>query len=119
VDLPAATNTILNLTNVQYPRAGEYQVQARNAVGAATRAASLYVCAIVPPTNGLTSQRMSLNSQPLFRVVANAAAGSVLEASSDMIHWQPIQTNLSSQGLFLCDEPITLPVRFYRIRLAQ
>lgn len=117
-DLPGATNTLLYLTNVQSIQAGQYLIQARNPVGIASSVAALEVCAVAPPTNGLGSQKMKLNGQDCFRVVGNAASGSVLEASSDMIHWQPIQTNRSAQGLFLCDEMVTLPKRFYRIRLA-
>jgi hypothetical protein len=119
-DLPGATNGILNLTNVQLLQTGTYNAQARNPVGSAAAAAPLNVCSVAPKTNGLMSQKMTVNGQDCLRVIGNAASGSVLEVSTDLVRWQPVQTNQSPQGLFLCDDPATgLPKRFYRIRLAQ
>jgi hypothetical protein len=119
-DLPGATNGFLSLTNIQMVQGGNYIAQAKNSVGTAAAAAALSVCAVAPVTNGLMPQMVTLNGQNSFRVIGNAATGSVLEGSTNMVDWMPIQTNLSSHGLFLHDDPATgLSRRFYRIRLPQ
>ena len=46
------------------------------------------------------------------------AAGSVLEASTNLIQWTPVHTNQSNAGLFALDEPMDRPLRYFRIRLA-
>jgi hypothetical protein len=60
----------------------------------------------------------STNHVPVFRLHGHIGATCVLDASTDLVHWQSISTNLAvCGGLPVVDvAPMTSAIRFYRAR---
>jgi len=117
--ITSATQGSLTLPNVQPSYEGPYSVLVQDAASSVNSIpAILTVCGQVPGTNSVGSSQIVVNGTRSMRVVGHAAAGSVMEYSEDLLHWTPIQTNSSAQGLFTRDEPMDRPQRYYRVRLA-
>jgi hypothetical protein len=114
-----ATQTSLTLPAVQPSYEGGYSVVVQDASTTVfSTPATLLVCPQVPGTNRVGISPMTINGTRSLRVVGNAAAGSVLESSTNLLHWTPVQTNAAGSGLFARDEPMDQPYRYFRIRLA-
>lgn len=114
-----ATQASLTLPSVQPAYEGGYSVIVRDpAASRFSYPAALVVCPQSPATNRVGISPMTINGNRYLRVVGHAAAGSVMEASTDLQHWTPVQTNSASSGLFSRDEPMNQPHRYFRIRLA-
>ncbi|MBN2507971.1 MAG: immunoglobulin domain-containing protein [Verrucomicrobia bacterium] len=111
------SNTLL-LPGVRSEDEAEYVAVVSDFNGSTSSApATLTVCSVVPATNHVAVEQVWLEGQPCMRVAGHAAAGAVLEASSDLRQWQPVCTNQSALGLFSFDDPALMPRRFYRILL--
>jgi len=118
--ISGATQATLNLPAVQLAHEGTYSVQVQDPLSQLqTAAATLIVCPRVPATNCVgMSPMISTNGSRRLRITGHAAAGSVLEVTEDLVHWTPLRTNLSAQGLFTLDDSMDRPQRYFRIRLA-
>ena len=119
-DLGSITNLVSNvssnafiLSNVATNDTGNYSLLASNSLGTATsRIAHLQVYRTQAAT---LSQWLFLTNQ--FQHVVSAITGSVyvVEASTNLVNWTPIETNTTTFTNF--DNTITNhPHRFYRVR---
>lgn len=114
-----ATQTMLTLPAVQLSHEGLYTAIVKDAISEVQSASvPLTVCAQAPGTNCVNLNQITMNGAGYTRVTGHAAAGSVLEASENLVNWVPLHTNSSSQPLFTFDEPMGRPQRYFRVRLA-
>jgi hypothetical protein len=117
--ITAATQATLVLPAVQLVHDGAYAVRVQDAISQLQSVSvTLTVCPKVPATNCVGMSPMMVGGSRCLRIVGHAAAGSVLEVTEDLVHWTPIRTNSSRQGLFTLDDPMDRPQRYFRIRLA-
>jgi hypothetical protein len=113
-----ATQSMVTLPSVQAGDEGIYSVWVQDAGSSVlSSAAALTVCANLPGTNRVLISQFSSSGTNYLRATGNAAVGSVLEASSNLQIWVPVCTNQSPQGLFILDQLMDQPQRFFRIRL--
>lgn len=106
------TNLTLSIANFQTANEGAYQLLASNNMGIVTSATAQL----------LVSSPMRMGSccfnsgQFQFELVGSANSNYVLQASSDLVHWQSLATNNSPNGLWNFSDPGSsgAPFRFYR-----
>jgi hypothetical protein len=112
---PVAADTnlnVLSLTNVQFSDAGSYSVIVTNLYGSVTSApASLIVYSNATPT--LTIDSASTNGQFQFDILGVAGLNYSVQASSNLIDWVPLTTNVSP-FTFIDTNSTAFPQRFYR-----
>jgi len=120
VVLPDAKNSKLTFPSVDWTNSGAYTVIVSNPYGSVTSppvtltvtgslAVTLTTAAFpIPDSSGFTFQ---FSVQPGFTYV--------VLASSDLVHWAPIATNVAQAATELFTDPaaINFPRRFYRIAL--
>ncbi len=116
--LVGATAASLTLTNVQSSQAGGYDVVVGNTFGSVT--SSVAVLTVTPPKIMVADGAMGFRTNQ-FGFNVNAAVGQavVIEASTNLLQWTAIQTNVvtSSGVIFFTDpESAGFPRRFYRAR---
>jgi uncharacterized delta-60 repeat protein len=116
--LVGATAASLTLTNVQSSQAGGYDVVVGNTFGSVT--SSVAVLTVTPPKIMVADGAMGFCTNQ-FGFNVNAAVGQavVIEASTNLLQWTAIQTNVvtSSGVIFFTDpESAGFPRRFYRAR---
>jgi hypothetical protein len=111
--IAADTNlTSLLLTNVQFSDAGSYSALITNIYGSVTSApASLIVYSNATPT--LTIDSAATNGQFQFDILGITGLNYSVEASSNLIDWVPLQTNVSP-FTFVDTNAVAFPQRFYR-----
>lgn len=109
----ADTNlVVLSLTNVQFSDVGSYSVIVTNLYGSVTSApASLIVYSNATPT--LTIDSGSTNGQFQFDILGVTGLKYSVEASSNLIDWAPLRTNVSP-FTFIDTNSTAYPQRFYR-----
>jgi hypothetical protein len=112
-NIAGATDSALVLTNVLQNQSGAYTVVASNYLGSATNQP-----AILTVQPGLLLTGFQLGSSG-FRLNAEGMAGMnvILEVSTNLLEWLPLQTNASPMT-FLDTNAIAKPARFYRLVLA-
>jgi hypothetical protein len=104
--------TSLLLTNVQFTDAGSYSVLITNSYGSVTSApANLIVYSNATPT--LTIDSTSTNGQFQFDILGVTGLNYSVQASSDLIDWVPLQTNVSP-FTFTDTNSTVFPQRFFR-----
>ena len=118
-NLPGGTNCVLRISNTRPANAGSYRVIVSNIYGSVS--SSVAALTIIGPsilldagTFGLRSNRFS------FSVASMPGQAVVVEASTNLATWMPVQTNyVTSAGWFIFadDEANQFPRRFYRARL--
>jgi hypothetical protein len=109
----AATRQLL-LTNLQPSQAGTYRVVARNFAGSVTGiVATVSVATPVQVTAGIVVS----NSTSMFRLSGGAGRAYVIEASSNLIQWLPVYTNIETFAplQFFDAASSGTPRRFYRV----
>jgi uncharacterized delta-60 repeat protein len=119
LSVAGATGLSLTLTNVQWADAGGFDLLVSNRFGAITSVVStLSVNGPVIPVNdgsfGLHTNGFG------FNVGCMPGEAVVIEASTNLVDWVPVQTNLvTSEGIFLFVDldKGTYSRRFYRARL--
>jgi hypothetical protein len=109
----AASHQLL-LTNLQTTQAGTYRVVAQNFAGSVTGVvATVTVAAPVQVTAGLVVS----NGVSMFRLGGGAGRSYVIEASSNLLQWLPVHTNIATFGPLQFLEPASTgsSQRFYRV----
>jgi hypothetical protein len=112
-NLLSATAATLILTNVQLDESGTYWVEATNSSGSQTSAP--IVLTVLPPMlagTDLGTGGFSVSSAGISGVEF------IVEVSSDLINWEPVQTN-SSPFTFVDTNASDYPYRFYRAVIAH
>ena len=114
--LPGATAPVVTLTNVQTSQSGDYTVVVANAVTSTTSAvASL---AVTPPTVALSLSDGGGMAPNGFTFQLSVPAGRtyVVFASTDLLTWTPIATNVAATAsvAFTDAGAANQPHRFYR-----
>jgi hypothetical protein len=117
LNVEAATNSTLTMTEVQPSDAGTYGVLVRNTVGALSRTATLTV--LSPP---LVMEFLGIaihpDQSPTLTINSDPGANYSLDVSDDLSTWSPLFPFLNGAGILdLTDPDATNTVqRFYRLR---
>lgn len=113
--------SILTITGLASANAGSYYVVETDSEGSATSSNAVLVV-LSPVVNNainIISSQTALTAAG-FKLQMSTPTGSnvVVQASSDLVHWTPIYTNLNSSGsLSFTDGTATnYPYRYYRAR---
>lgn len=118
VAILSATNANLTLANVRSNHAASYYVTASNFMGVATSAAARLTVGY-PYTLGWARVTSNASDTVMLRLPTNALATNILviQASTNLIHWAGIRTNVPPPGLtnFVDPARTNIPCRFYRL----
>jgi hypothetical protein len=112
VALGGQTNSTLLLTNVQPANAGEYYAQTSNGAGSALSNPAL----LAVSTNWTLAAPQFVNQQFQFTLLGLANALYIIDFSSNLLNWTPLQT--SAPSLFMDGASSNYPAGFYRARPA-
>jgi hypothetical protein len=114
-NLGSATAPTLILTNIQLSQSGTYWVEATNSVGSETSAPVVLTVLAAPVT--LTGSSLGAAG---FSISGTGVPGVnfVIEVSTNLIEWQPLQTN-PSPFTFIDTNTSTFSSRYYRAAVAQ
>ena len=119
VGLPGATAASLSLTNVQWADAGSFDLVVSNSFGAVTSAVA--TLSVNGPVILVSDGCFGLGTNGFgFNVGCMPGQAVVVKASTNLLNWVAIQTNLlTSAGLFAFTDrdAATFPCRFYRAQL--
>jgi hypothetical protein len=109
-NLASATNATLALSNVTTNQAGAYTVAVSNAAGSTNSTASL----LVYPTAAATLATAA-HASGQFALTVSGVSGYqyVVQASTNMVNWVPLQTN-TAPFTFVDANAVQFPRRFYR-----
>jgi hypothetical protein len=110
--LAGQTNSTLLVTNVQPANAGEYYAQVSNGAGSALSNPAL----LTVSTNWSLVAPQFVNQQFQFTLLGLANVSYILDFSSNLLNWMPLQT--SSPSLFMDPASSNYPAGFYRARPA-
>jgi hypothetical protein len=122
---PVATNTFLvsllsvsstlTINNVSSNNAGNYYAVVADLLGGTVKTSSATL-GIIPPVTALTSESVMMPKG--FKLQFSGPTGSnlVIEATSDMVHWSPISTNVITSGSVTYTDTVAKAQssRFYR-----
>jgi hypothetical protein len=113
-NVPGATSSVFILTNVLQNQSGSYTVTATNSIGSSE---SPQATLTVNGTILLTGLDLGAAG---FRISGEGMAGMniVIEDSTNLVNWVPVQTNLSPFTFVVSYAPSS-PLHFYRAVLAH
>lgn len=112
-NLPGATTSTYNITNVQSYQAGNYAVNVTNAVGSATSpAASLTVAVPVLTFNGINLAAPGV----VHLQLRGSPVAVVLQKSTDLVTWLPLAIGSLTNGPLDFYDSTTNTAVFYRAR---
>jgi hypothetical protein len=118
--LDGQTNSTLVLSNVTLAAAGNYRVIVTGS-GAPSATSEVAVLTVEAPPQLELVSGSGLNSNGVFALTFMAASNitAVLEASTNLVQWLPVQTNRTGNGQLEFADPASpgFPWRFYRIQL--
>jgi uncharacterized delta-60 repeat protein len=121
-NIAGAATAVLRLTNLLRASAGAYSVVVSNGFGSVTSAVATLVVGPTPPVI-LTGDGAFgvISNQFGFNVSGVSSQVVVVERSSNLLQWLPLQTNtLGSSPVYFSDPAWSqTPHRFYRARLGQ
>ena len=111
--LPGGTNAFLLLTNVGAGQAGTYSVVVSNFVGLVTNTIARLTVQVPLHVSYTATQT---NGQLQFRVQGTVSRGVVLQQSSNLVSWIPVQTNATPNVPFEfpAPSPTNARSRFFR-----
>jgi len=112
--LANADDTTLSLTNVQPAQAGGYSVLVNNVAGSVTSVVATLT--VVMPTELLSAPAYTTGGVFQFNLAGAAGSNYVVEASTNLTDWTPLETN-TSPFTFTDTNAVNLPLEFYRARL--
>jgi len=118
-DLPGATNALLVLSNVLGSVSGNYACVVSNSIGVVTGAVANLAVQVYRPSLQAEGVSSSLGTNRFsFRITGQSGLVVIIETSSNLVDWTPIQTNALVQGefRFMDSQAKLLPARFYRAR---
>ena len=119
-NLDGETNASLALPAVQAAQAGQYSVAVANPVGSVTSAASL---AVTTPPAVMEIVSSGMQTGQVFGLTVNLDPGFsyALEASTDLLQWQPVTTFGGDGGLFdfVDSDSTNYLSRFYRLHWSR
>jgi hypothetical protein len=110
--LSGQTNSTLLLTNVQPVNAGQYYAQVSNGAGSALSNPAL----LTVSTNWALAAPQFVSQQFEFTLLGLTNATYIIDFSSNLLNWTPLQTNAPS--VFVDATSSNVPARFYRARPA-
>jgi GH25 family lysozyme M1 (1,4-beta-N-acetylmuramidase) len=110
-NIAGATNALLVLSNVQPAQAGGYSVVVNNAAGSVTSAVATLTVPI--PSKILSGPAYGADGVFQFNLTGDAGNTYVIEASTNLTDWIPLETN-TSPFTFADTNAVSAPLRFYR-----
>jgi hypothetical protein len=110
-NIPGATAAVLSLPNVQPAQAGDYSVVVSNAAGSVTSVVATLTVQV--PLGILIAPAFTQAGLFQFNLAGATGSNYVVEASTDLTDWVPLQTN-SSPFTFADTNAVNFPWRFYR-----
>jgi hypothetical protein len=110
-NISGATASSYTANRVQMSSAGSYSVVVTNACGS-TNSANAVLTVLLPP-NILIAPRFSAGGVFQFNLAGAAGSNYVIEASSNLTVWIPLQTNISP-FTFADTNAVHLRLQFYR-----
>lgn len=115
-----ARNSTLNVSSVDWTNSGTYSVVVSNVYGSVTSApATLTVVGNLPVTLTTVATPVLGSSGFTFQFSVQPGFTYIVMASSDLVNWAPVATNIASANTVLFTDPVAsnFPSRFYRIGL--
>ncbi|HEX3856321.1 MAG TPA: LamG-like jellyroll fold domain-containing protein [Verrucomicrobiae bacterium] len=109
--IASATNTVLTLNNVTAIQAGTYYVTVSNSAGSTN--SSTANLAVYPTTAATLTPASRVNGQFALSVSGIANYQYVVEASTNLVDWVPVRTNISPFA-FVDSNASQFNQRFYR-----
>lgn len=119
--IPGATNSLLFLESITLDRTGDYTLTASNLVGPVTSLPATLTVYSQPAAPTIGPGVGHGNGEFWFDVAAPSGLPVVVEASTNLTHWLPLQTNFVLNGhvRFSDPQPGEAGIRFYRARIAS
>jgi hypothetical protein len=106
------TNLTLSIANFQTANEGTYTLWASNNMGIVSSSAAQL---LISSPMRMGGYYFTTNGQFQFQLVGAANTNYVLQASSDLVHWQSLATNSSPNGLWNFADPNPgATLKFYR-----
>jgi uncharacterized delta-60 repeat protein len=118
--VPLATNSRLMLNNARMNDNGTIAVIVTNAAGSVSSAAAKLTVLNITNVTSPTITSPALDSSGFsFRFSVPQGLGYVVLASSDLVNWVPIATNLANANTVFFTDPAAsnFPCRYYRVAL--
>jgi hypothetical protein len=115
-NLPGATTPTLNLKKVVATNTGEYSVQVSNSLGITNSLPALLT--VITNTAPVLSTPVQANGRFSFQVSGVPGGKYVIEASSDLQHWTPVETN-TAPFTFIDPAVAASNQKFYRSFYAE
>jgi hypothetical protein len=109
-NLPSAVSSVLTLSKVTTNQAGTYSVMVYNSTGSTTSTATLTVYATAAATLASTTH---VDGQYALIVAGVPGYNYVVQASTDLVNWVPVQTN-TAPFTFVDTNASQFGQRFYR-----
>lgn len=113
-----SVSSTLTINNVSTNDVGSYYAVVTDLLGGSVKTSSATL-SITPPVAAVTSGSAMMSKG--FKLQFSGPIGSnlVIEATSDMVHWSPISTNVLTSGSVTYTDVVakTLSGRFYRAKL--
>jgi hypothetical protein len=114
--LAGATTSTLSFNAVQGGNAGSYQVVVSNVAGAVTSSVVTLSVTGVPVTFGAGGIQVSGGAITLSLTNLTGQGSVVVQASANLVQWEPVFTNAAAFGSFQCNDTVStnVPSRYYR-----
>ena len=110
-NIDGATNATLVLSDVTLDQAGTYSVTVTNEASGELSSNAVLSIFVPPPT--LDSFSVTADNQILFTIDGVPGLNYAVEASTDLVNWDSIETNVSPFD-FTDTNTASFPQRFYR-----
>ena len=120
--ISGAMQTNLSIFTVTNSDSGNYAVVVTNASGSLTSAVAVFTIVLPPPQILLNDGSFGIRSNKFgFNLTGATGQLVIVEASTDLLNWNPLQTNtLNSSPFYFSDQTSSNAARrFYRARLSQ
>jgi hypothetical protein len=118
--IPGATNSLLFLEGVTQDHAGEYTLTASNLAGRVTSPSAALAVVPRPAVPAIGPGIGYSDGELWFDIAGPSGLAVIVEASTNLANWLPLQTNLVTNGQirFSDTQSGAFGMRFYRARFA-